>query len=325
MSLTDNLDLIDASLKSDGRFKENLQRVSYEPGMLLGLKATHAEQDYHRRRLIRHHYWLHGSGTVCGLRVDLKGDTPPDDSSHSEARLHITPGIGIDGLGREVYVHEPYCIDLGAWLTLQYEDKDGLDRWNRLISDGYHPASNTLRLAVTMRYQDQPSGLQPVMATEVNAGTDPVQPSLIKDCVYFDLFAQRPEDSEFHPFASHNALPPYGGDVEGRLNETEKKTLQDLEDTADPALAEAQLAARLLYAMGDDSEGMNHRQATSLTPEKLAQTLLAHITIQLAPDQTLIVNPLRIEVNNLVRPFVMNAATLALLNRSNSVAQGDPS
>ncbi len=59
----------DASLLPDSQFQEPLARVSYQPGMLLGLEATRAEQDYHRRRLNRHQYWLHGSGTVCGLRV----------------------------------------------------------------------------------------------------------------------------------------------------------------------------------------------------------------------------------------------------------------
>ena len=53
-----------------------LKRVNYAPGMLLGIEATLAEQDYHRRRATRHGYWLHGAGTVAGLRVSLQSRTP---------------------------------------------------------------------------------------------------------------------------------------------------------------------------------------------------------------------------------------------------------
>jgi len=44
---------------------------------LLGVEATRDEQDYHRRRLVRHQYWLHGSGTVAGLAVVLEARDPP--------------------------------------------------------------------------------------------------------------------------------------------------------------------------------------------------------------------------------------------------------
>ena len=49
----------DTSLASDSRFGEALRRVNYAPGMLLGIEATRAEQDYHRRRTTR--VGLHGA------------------------------------------------------------------------------------------------------------------------------------------------------------------------------------------------------------------------------------------------------------------------
>ena len=64
----------DTSLASDGRFEEMLKRVNYAPGMLLGIEATLAEQDYHRRRATRHGYWLHGAGTQPGSRSYEKRD-----------------------------------------------------------------------------------------------------------------------------------------------------------------------------------------------------------------------------------------------------------
>lgn len=307
-------DNCDASLAGDGRFEEALKRVSYEPGMLLGLEATRAEQDYHRRRATRHGYWLHGAGTVAGLRVSLRAEDPGNDTDNVRVRLVVSPGVGVDGLGREVSVAEPYCVDLGAWLTAQHEDEE---LWGALIRDGYAVADNLLWLKVTMRYQDCASGLQPVLATEVNAGTDPVQPSRVADCVLFELVAERPEDAptEEHLFAAHARIKPYG-EIEANLGERERT---QVEAAAGAARAQLELGARLLHSLGDDNQSLVARQAFLTDPAQLARTLLARIAIRLtppAPEPDLIVNPRRIEVDNLVRPFLFNAAALARLIRA---------
>lgn len=319
MSQSDNADLQDAGLAADAAFKDALKRVSYEPGMLLGLEATRAEQDYHRRRLNRHSYWLHGSGTVAGLRVSAKGDDPGDDTTHARTRLLVSPGIGVDGLGREISVAEPYCIDLGAWLTTQYEDTES-DRWGALIRDGYEQTViegetvDLLWLKVTMRYQESPSGLQPVLGTEVNAGTDPVQPSRLQDGVLFELVAERPADAPAgdHLFAAHNALPDWDADLANKFSADERRRI---ETAADGTKAQLQLAARLLYALADDNEALAPRQAFTTTAAELARTLLARVAIRLTAAQELIVNPRRVSVDNLSRPFLYNAAALAQLIR----------
>jgi hypothetical protein len=307
-------DNCDTSLAGDGRFEEALKRVSYEPGMLLGLEATRAEQDYHRRRATRHGYWLHGAGTVAGLRVSIRAEDPGNDTDPVRVRLVVSPGVGVDGLGREIGVPEPYCVDLGAWLTAQHEDED---LWGALIRDGYAEADNLLWLKVTMRYQDCPSGLQPVLATEVNAGTDPVQPSRVADCVLFELVAERPDDvsAEEHLFAAHSRIKAYD-EIEANLGERERA---QVEGAAGAARTQLELGARLLHSLGDDNQALVARQAFLTDPAQLARTLLARIAIRLtppAPEPDLIVNPRRIEVDNLVRPFLFNAAALARLIRA---------
>lgn len=313
MSQSDYAELQDAGLSADADFKAPLKRVSYQPGMLLGLEATRAEQEYHRRHLNRHSYWLHGSGTVAGLRISAKGDDPGDDTTQARIRLLVSPGIGVDGLGREITVQEPYCIDLGAWLTTQYQDKES-DRWGALIRDGYDEGSNLLWLKVTMRYQENPSGLQPVMATDVNAGTDPVEPSRLQDGVLFELVAERPADAPAgdHPFAAHNALPAWGDDLANTLNQGERDRINA---AADAEKGQLQLAARLLYALADDNEALATRESFTTTASELARTLLARVAIRLTPTRELIVNPRRVTVDNLARPFLFNAATLAQLIR----------
>lgn len=325
--MSDADDTCDASLASDGRFEEALRRVSYEPGMLLGLEATRAEQDYHRRRATRHGYWLHGAGTVAGLRVGLLAQDPGNDSENVRVRLVVHPGVGVDGLGREVSVAEPYCVDLGAWLTAQHEDAT---LWGALIRDGYDAADHRLWLKVTMRYQDCASGLQPVLATEVNAGSDPVQPSRVADCVLLELLPERPADApvEEHLFAAHARIRPYD-EIEPRLGELERA---QVDAASGPHRSQLELGARLLHSLGDDNQALVARQAFLTDPAQLARTLLARIAIQLTPpagdgegdgdgdgDEAdgpgLVINPRRIEVDNLVRPFLFNAAALARLMR----------
>lgn len=304
----------DQSLVPDSAFAQLLARVSYQPGMLLGLEATRSEQDYHRRRLNRHAYWLHGSGTVCGLRVYAKGDDPGNEDDTALVRLFVTGGIGVDGLGREVTVSEPHCVDLEAWLTTQYEDEE---RWGALIRDGYDAGANTLWLKVTMRYQDCQSGLQPVLASDVNAGTDPVKPSRIKDGVLLELLPERPEDAGAgRPFAAHGNLPDLAALKADKLSDPEKQRLAGANGAA---LDQLELGARLLYALGEDNHALEPRDEggdpDSLAAE-LARTLLARVAIRLADGRKLIVNPRRIQVDNLARPFLFNAELLARLARS---------
>jgi len=301
----------DQSLLPDSAFEEALGRVCYQAGMLLGLEATRAEQDYHRRRLTRHAYWLHGSGTVCGLRVYAKGDDPGNEDDQVLVRLFVTGGIGVDGLGREVTVGEPHCIDLTAWLTAQLGDEE---LWGALIRDGYDGTDNTLWLKVTMRYQDCPSGLQPVLATDVNAGTDPVKPSRIRDSVLLELVPERPADGAAgaHPFASHNALPDLDELKANKLGGLEKKHLQD---ASGAALEQLELGAQLLFALTEDSHALEPRDKGGAAAAELARTLLARVSIRLAAGRKLIVNPRRIEVDNLARPFVLSADLAASLAR----------
>ena len=310
MSQADDNAVTDSSLAADGHFDDALRRVSFEPGMLLGIEATRAEQEYHRRRDNRHAYWLHGSGTVVGLRVSLQGEDPGDDTSQVKVRLIVSPGIGVDGLGRQVSVFEPYCVDLHAWLTTVHADAEA---WAALIRDGYDEADKLLWLKVTMRYQDCPSGLQPVMATAINAGTDPVGPSRMQDTVLYELVAERPADAAArqHPFAAHNGLRDYA-EIVDQLGAGEQ---QRVADAGGGARVQLELGARLLYALGDDNQALLTRESFTLTAADLARTLLARVSIRLTDELDLIVNPRRISVDNLVRPFLFNASTLARLLR----------
>ncbi len=287
------------TLELDADLANPLRRVSYEAGMLLGLEATRAEQDYHRRRLTRHQYWLQGFGTLAGMHVSMNPPSHPNNSDPVLVRLLVSPGIGVDGLGREVLIHETYCINLGDWLAAQSEAH---------LREGYDDANDTLWLSVCVRQQDCPTAQQPVLARKLNLTTDAVQPSRIQDSVRLELVPQLPpetDDPRFQPWACHTPV----ADVLPSLTAAEQDTLAAASGAAAAQLA---LHARLLHA--PDSTGVSTRELHDAFDEG-ARLLLARIAITVADINAIVVNPQRISINNLVRPFLATASQLAWLAR----------
>jgi len=78
----------------------------YHFGMLLGVADLDTDQGYHRGKTWLHTGWLHGSGTVWGLPAKLRPGT---------GELAVGPGLAVDGRGRELFVAESLCVDLGLW------------------------------------------------------------------------------------------------------------------------------------------------------------------------------------------------------------------
>jgi hypothetical protein len=302
MSLDD-----DTTLSQDGALFEPLSRVAYRHGMMLGVEALRDEQGYNRRRLNRHQYWLHGAGTVVGLAVTLDHQAPdPDDTADQAMRLLVSPGIALDGLGREVVLHETYCLDLRAWIEAN-RDRDTRE-WTG--SDTHIPQQGGLWLEIGIRQQDCDRGLQPVLAAEVNAGIDPVATSRIEQAVALDIRPITPADAD--PAALETpepAPPPVPGaahpgapaDLGALLTPTEQAYLGNLQDDNETAGALLRLYADRLFRL---------REA-DLTPEDLSDTLaalsrvpLARLRLATRNDIELISHPSRVAVNNLIRPFV---------------------
>jgi len=296
------------TLQEDANFEQPLRRVDYQAGMLLGLEATRDEQSYHRRRLNRHQYWLQGYGTVAGLVVAI--EPPPSTTTLEDfapTRLTVSPGIGIDGLGREVLVHEAYGIDLSDWLKTKTLAQ---------LEEGYRDSK--LWLKVTLRYQEVPVGLQPVLARKLNLSTDAVQPSRMADSILLELIPELPPVVEAHnehyqPWAVHD---PVGDARPAQLTATETQYIQNTSNTN--LAAQLELHARLLHGLGNS--GLTAQLAADEL-EAGSRILLARLAIPLASLNTIInageqqqvVQPKQVEVNNLVRPFVVTASQLSRL------------
>mgnify|MGYP000025745592 CR=1 FL=1 len=301
MSDNDSLRFDRDSLETDIDFASPLRRVSYQAGMLLGVEATESEQDYHRRRLIRHQYWFNGYGTLLGMAVTVQGDEAKIDEQDNSLSVHVSPGIGIDGLGRELMVHEPYCINLSDWLASKtaVELASGINR----------SADNDLRLLISIRYQDTASGLQPTMATALNDSTDPVSPSRIKDCILLDIVATR-DDIKTKPWLAH----------ELDLNDSQDEKFTDLEQIELDKLAANDKdlmtqQARLVYALTKDADAQNQPDLSSTEiAEKVALIALAELRISDVDDLENLTEKLNLQhisINNLIRPFIQSNAQIA--------------
>lgn len=288
------------TLEQDAEFDAPLRRVAYEAGMLLGIEATRDEQAYHRRRLNRQQYWLHGCGTLTGMAISIDPPTSTTPTQNELVRVIVSPGVGIDCFGRELLIHEPYCINLGDWLEAQSPAE---------LREGFSAADNLLTLNVYARHEDCAVAAQPVLARKLNLSTDAVQPSRFADSVMLEMDAELPAapETRYQPWANHDPVEdalPAGltqSEVDAITAAGNGNTGQQL-----------RLHARLLHAL--DDSGVTTTSAIE-DLQRSARLLLARISINVADIDNIIVNPTLIDVNNLVRPFLTTPSQLAFLAR----------
>ncbi len=282
-------------LANDAQFTDLLERVSFQPGILLGADALNAEQTYHLRRLTRHQRWLVGPGTVFGLQVTVA--VPPSDAT--DLRLTVNPGYAIDGLGREVLVNEAYAISLRDWLAAENAAPD--------VAGNF--LAGTLFLRVTARACALPQDLQPVVSELFDAGLDPVITARIGDGFQLELLGDplHMQDAPARPLDWWTPLraTPAASALPGTVTTREQATLASI---TDPGLASAMKLQAWLLAQPlppyDDSPGADqgYVEASRLL---LASVHLTQAALTTAPTLA------GTSVNNLVRPFVRANALLA--------------
>jgi hypothetical protein len=285
----------EAELATDALFTDTLQRISFQPGILLGSDALTTEQAYHVRRLNRHQRWLIGPGTVFGLRVDVQ---PPTAGAASDpVQITVSPGYAIDGLGREVLVGGPYAISLRDWLTAQNPPS----------------SAGVFHLRVTVRAQAFPNQLQPVVAELFDAGLDPVVPKRIADSFALEISidpitTDQSADAWGPPIASwssdHNA-PPSTTPLPG-VTLTPREAAMLTAAQSKPAVVQAlnlqSWALTRQFPPYDDSPGAQDRFTEA------SRLLLARLQVSATPPVT----SASVAINNLVRPFVPNILLSAL-------------
>jgi hypothetical protein len=93
-------------------------RLVYSTGMLLDAQDFTAEQHYHRSRLARALGYLHGAGTIAGLRVHWEAG-----AAGVSDRLLVRPGLALDRFGRLIEVSKTWCLRVQDWYRLRTRDQ----------------------------------------------------------------------------------------------------------------------------------------------------------------------------------------------------------
>ena len=161
---------------------ESPDRVHYETGVLLDAADFTAEQSYHRGRLARALRYLHGSGTVAGLRVvhrpAIEREKDAQFPEGREEELEVQPGLALDRLGRIIEVPRRACIRLNRWYESQQPDD---------VNAALHNDARYKGVVVDLfiRFISCERGKTPAFATGPFDALDAVTSSRLRD--YYEL------------------------------------------------------------------------------------------------------------------------------------------
>src|ERR1044071_1461413 len=119
------------------------KRVNYTFGMVLGVDDFRQEQEHFEWKHRLSNLLLHGSGTVCGLKV-----TSEIVDADFEGR--IAPGYAISPHGRWIWSERALCAHLGEWIVKTSEGQ------SPPIGPGQHTAY------VKLCYEECPTDIVPI-------------------------------------------------------------------------------------------------------------------------------------------------------------------
>lgn len=179
-------------IRSDQLMKENIpNRVFYATGILLAEDDFRAEQQYHRGRLARALNYLHGSGTVAGLRVNYQPKVEATSTVKGrDEEIIVEPGLAIDRLGRLIEVSTSRCIRLERWYLTQSPDtikKAFRADFATRNKDGQSITVSGMVVDVFARFIVCEQGKTPAFAKGPFDALDAVQPARLHDSVELKL------------------------------------------------------------------------------------------------------------------------------------------
>lgn len=269
-------------------------RVAYATGMLLDAEDFRAEQAYHRGRLARALAYLHGHGTVAGLRVvhdaEIAPGVDPGLPQGREERLRVQPGLAIDRVGRLVEFTRPKCVRLDRW----YRGTEA-----ELLRRSFHgPPRDGVVADVFVRFAVCERGKTPAFATGPFDSLDAVRAARLRDAAEVFLV----------PRPASVGLPQPGRPWPGL-------------GTVAPPGRRAALNEAILGAWRDGSEfqedGMpdplpEHAGVGDTTSVFLARVLIPATAATGGGDERPQRNPgASVSVDNSLRPFIYGAGALA--------------
>ena len=218
-------------------------RVAYATGALLGAEDFAAEQSYHRGRLARALAYLHGAGTVAGLRVESKAADPNDPRREDGEHIRILPGMALDPEGRIIEVPTTCCTRLNRWLATvpaAARTRGFIRRADAvaagMVTEVAAPPNGLFAVDVFVRFEECERGKTPAFATGPFDALDAVAPSRLRDGFEASLVLRQ-----------EGPPPPLPADPWGSFS------------GGTPALRRAELAEKILNGWHEGTDSFDER------------------------------------------------------------------
>ena len=160
-----------------------MARNHYFTGKLLVERDFVDEQNYFIGKDRRHNKYLHGWGTVCGLKVKQH----PNPACRNQYVL-VEPGVAVDCCGREILVENETTVDFRLLF---------LDEWRRLHGPAADPDDFEHILQICLRYVECPTEDVPALFDDCNCDETGSQPNRILETFEIGLrLDPEPEPNE---------------------------------------------------------------------------------------------------------------------------------
>jgi hypothetical protein len=184
-------------------------RLHYATGEMLGQDDFRAEQLYHRRQLARALLFLHGSGTIAGLKVIAAPvASPTNPGAVGEVQIIVEAGLAIDRSGRLIELPVPISLRLRRWAEFISDPaKTGDPRAVDRLRNAYDAGANAVLADVFLTFHACERGWTPAFATGPFDALDASQPSRVRDSYQASLVLRSPgiAPQAFDPWAT---VPP---------------------------------------------------------------------------------------------------------------------
>lgn len=175
------------------------ERLHFATGELLGADDFREEQTYHRRQLARALLFLHGSGTLAGLRV-VAEHQPGAAGEGDDVELLVRAGLAIDRAGRLVEIPRDACLRLRRWYEYiarqppSSADLDVSDLRAAFRPEAGQPGRGLVVVDLFLTFHPCDRGYTPAFASGPFDSLDASQPSRIRDAYELTLVPRRLEE-----------------------------------------------------------------------------------------------------------------------------------
>jgi hypothetical protein len=156
------------------------KRVHHFDGLVLGVDEFKQDQLYFMERDRLHNRALHGYGTVCGLKVEIRERNGPE--------VFVAPGLALAPSGQMIRVPTAQCAKLEPGL-----DANRDEIYRRECSP---PSTDSLRPYVVLCYRECKTDVVPVPSGPCGSQDDTMTSSRIADAFELKLSLDRPPQVE---------------------------------------------------------------------------------------------------------------------------------